>query len=358
MSSEPATETGDWTVGVRLWVERGGRALLGPGRVELLEGIDRCHSISAAARAMKMSYRRAWLLVQSMNEAAGELLVEAAVGGLQGGGACLTPRGRWAASTFRDLQSLFDEKAGPLAVAAAHDETIHVVAAVSLEEVLGQLLADYTSCAPAVRVRVVYGASDELADRLLAGAPADLFLAADARSLDRLEAAKRVEAGSRVILARNTLAVIGSDDRASNVREPSDLCGPEVGRIAVADPSSPLGGYTRAFLERRLLYKALEPHFVVVDNARAVPSAVRAGRAEIGFIYGSDAAAADGCRVLFGVRRLPVPILYSAALVGRGRREKSARDLLNFIASGAAAKCFHRCGFLPALPRRAAGPNG
>jgi ABC-type molybdate transport system substrate-binding protein len=101
-----------------------------------------------------------------------------------------------------------------------------------------------------------------------------------------------------------------------------------------------------------LLYKALESHFVVVDNARAVPSAVRAGRAEIGFIYGSDAAAAEGCRVLFDVRRLPAPILYSAALVGRAPLEKPAKDLLNFLSSKAAAKRFQGCGFLPAAPRQ------
>ena len=59
-------------MGFRLWVERAGRSLLGPGRVELLERIDRERSISAAARGMKMSYRRAWLLVRGMNEAAGE----------------------------------------------------------------------------------------------------------------------------------------------------------------------------------------------------------------------------------------------------------------------------------------------
>jgi molybdenum ABC transporter molybdate-binding protein len=358
MSSESAMENGDWTVGVRLWVDRGGRALLGPGRVELLEGIDRWHSISAAARAMKMSYRRAWLLVQSMNEAAGEALVEAAIGGSQGGGAHLTPLGRWAITAFRDVQNLFNEKAGPLAAAAAHDETIHVAAAVSLEEVLGQLLADYAESEPGVRVRVVYGASDELADRLLAGAPADLFLAADAQSLDHLEAAKRIDAGSRVLLARNTLAVIGADNQAIKMCRPSDLGRLEVGRIAVAQPSSPLGAYTRAFLESRLFYKTLEPHFVVVDNARAVPSAVRAGRAEIGFVYGSDAAAAEGCRILFGVRRLPVPIVYSAALVGRGRREKPARDLLNYLASNSAAKRFRHCGFLPAPVRCKVGTQG
>ncbi len=94
----------DWTVGTKVCVERAGRLLLGKGRLQLLEGIDRWHSISAAARHLGMSYRRAWLLVQSVNEAAGEPLVEAATGGTRGGGACLTDRGRVAIAVFRGLQ--------------------------------------------------------------------------------------------------------------------------------------------------------------------------------------------------------------------------------------------------------------
>src|SRR6516165_3458846 len=64
----------DWTVGVRIWVERDGQAVLGHGRLELLEEIERSRSISAAARRMRMSYRRAWLLVRDINSAAGEPL--------------------------------------------------------------------------------------------------------------------------------------------------------------------------------------------------------------------------------------------------------------------------------------------
>src|SRR5579863_8887424 len=94
----------DWQVGMRVWVERRGRALMGKGRAELLYEIDRTHSISAAARRMRMSYRRAWLLVQEVNRAAGEPLVAAAVGGRHGGGAELTPRGRFAISVFQQLQ--------------------------------------------------------------------------------------------------------------------------------------------------------------------------------------------------------------------------------------------------------------
>src|SRR5437868_14012529 len=94
----------DWAVDLRVWVERAGHAILGKGRLELLAAIERRHSIRAAAAQMKMSYRRAWLLVQSINEAAGQPLVVAATGGSHGGGAHLTPLGQQAVAVFRELQ--------------------------------------------------------------------------------------------------------------------------------------------------------------------------------------------------------------------------------------------------------------
>src|SRR6516162_5530248 len=80
VTAMPAKWDNDWSVGVRVWVERAGRAVLGEGRLELLEGIERWHSISEAARRIRMSYRRAWILVQDMNRAGQQPLVEAAVG--------------------------------------------------------------------------------------------------------------------------------------------------------------------------------------------------------------------------------------------------------------------------------------
>src|SRR5260221_7504843 len=110
MSVHPNSWNNDWTVGLRIWVERAGRAILGKGRLELLEGIDRFHSISEAARQMGMSYRQAWLLVQSINEAAGEPLITAVTGGSHGGGARLTPQGRAASAVFRELQDNVHQK--------------------------------------------------------------------------------------------------------------------------------------------------------------------------------------------------------------------------------------------------------
>jgi molybdate transport system regulatory protein len=92
-----------WGLKVRVWVERDGTKVLGPGRVELLRHIEAHHSISAAAKQMNMSYRRAWTLVRDMNTAAGELLVEVTTGGAGGGGATLTTRGREAVALYQRL---------------------------------------------------------------------------------------------------------------------------------------------------------------------------------------------------------------------------------------------------------------
>ncbi|MEZ5939015.1 MAG: LysR family transcriptional regulator [Hyphomonadaceae bacterium] len=87
---------------------------LGPGKADLLERIDEAGSISGGARAMGMSYRRAWLLVEEMNAAFVTPLVEATTGGSGGGGATLTPLGRDMLARFRKLQ------AGLSAEAARH----------------------------------------------------------------------------------------------------------------------------------------------------------------------------------------------------------------------------------------------
>lgn len=68
-------------------------AMLGPGKAQLLQGIAETGSISAAGRAMEMSYKRAWSLVEEMNAAFAEPLVASARGGAGGGGASLTPVG-------------------------------------------------------------------------------------------------------------------------------------------------------------------------------------------------------------------------------------------------------------------------
>src|SRR5690606_20500385 len=77
---------------------------IGPGKIELLEQIAAFGSISAAARRMDMSYKRAWDLVEEMNRLFGKPLVSAQTGGRRGGGTQLTPVGLAVVSRFRAIE--------------------------------------------------------------------------------------------------------------------------------------------------------------------------------------------------------------------------------------------------------------
>ena len=84
---------------------RGEDIALGPGKVDLLEAIGRAGSISAAAREMGLSYRRAWMMVDTANRCFKTPLVARSQGGAQGGGAELTDEGRAVIATFRQMQA-------------------------------------------------------------------------------------------------------------------------------------------------------------------------------------------------------------------------------------------------------------
>lgn len=78
---------------------------IGQGKADLLEAIGHTGSISAAARALEMSYRKAWLLVDEMNQCFRSPVVVAVKGGSRGGGAQVTPLGQEALARFRQIQA-------------------------------------------------------------------------------------------------------------------------------------------------------------------------------------------------------------------------------------------------------------
>ncbi|MBI1398282.1 MAG: LysR family transcriptional regulator [Betaproteobacteria bacterium] len=77
---------------------------MGPGKAELLQAIGRSGSISAAAREMGMSYRRAWLLVDTMNQSFRHPLVVTETGGQRGGGATVTEFGQEVLRRYLDME--------------------------------------------------------------------------------------------------------------------------------------------------------------------------------------------------------------------------------------------------------------
>jgi len=100
--------TSQHDVQIRVRVTRGNEVAIGPGKIDLLAAIHSAGSISGAARSMGMSYRRAWLLVETMNQCFERPLVETATGGKSGGGATLTAEGTAVLNAFTVMMKEVD----------------------------------------------------------------------------------------------------------------------------------------------------------------------------------------------------------------------------------------------------------
>jgi molybdate transport system regulatory protein len=101
------------SIDVGLRVHLGDQIAIGPGKAQLLASIQRTGSISAAGREMGISYKHAWLLVDSMNGCFRSALVEAVKGGKAGGGASLTSLGLEVLECYRHMQELAAEAIRP-----------------------------------------------------------------------------------------------------------------------------------------------------------------------------------------------------------------------------------------------------
>ncbi len=98
--------TGGADAQFRLRITKGDDIAVGPGKVDLLEAIAATGSITAAAKRLSMSYRRAWLLVDTMNRCFRGPVVEAEAGGARGGGTALTPLGAEVVRRYRRAEAL------------------------------------------------------------------------------------------------------------------------------------------------------------------------------------------------------------------------------------------------------------
>jgi len=97
--------TEDVRIAFRLRIMQGDAIAVGPGKIDLLEAIAATGSITAAAKRVEMSYRRAWLLLDTMNRCFGEPLTAAESGGSRGGRTRLTPLGTQVVARYRRIEA-------------------------------------------------------------------------------------------------------------------------------------------------------------------------------------------------------------------------------------------------------------
>ena len=93
----------EYNIKSRIWIEVDDKVFLGEGRVKLLKAIKQTGSLSKAAKAINMSYNKAWNLIDSVNNASEELVVSKSTGGKGGGGARITSYGEELITTFEKI---------------------------------------------------------------------------------------------------------------------------------------------------------------------------------------------------------------------------------------------------------------
>lgn len=229
-----------------------------------------------------------------------------------------------------------------------------VFGAASLRDVLDELRSAYAEVRPGIEIELSTDASSSLATQILEGAPADVFLAADTDNPKRLEGAGLVD-GDAVSIAGNELAVITPLDDPAGIASPADLARDGVAIVA-AGPAVPITRYADELVALLAALPGAPADFdaryarnVVSreDNVKAVVAKIELGEADAGIVYRTDAAAADGVRMLPLPEGVQVRAEYAGVVLAGSPRRAAARSFLDWVRGPDAQAILAAAGFLP-----------
>ena len=235
-----------------------------------------------------------------------------------------------------------------------HAAQVTVFAAASLTDSLKQIAADYEKTS-GDKIVFNFAASGTLSRQIEAGAPADIFFAADEAKADALEKKGLLISGTRKSLLGNTLVIVTPSDAAA-VHSPAELTNAAVQHIALGELKTvPCGTYAKAYLEKLSLWTAVETKVIPCESVRAVLAAVESGNVDAGFVYKTDAAISKKVKVAYEVPAADAPkISYPLALLKDAPQPDAAKKFIAYLDSDAAAAVFKNFGFivLPPAPAK------
>lgn len=238
----------------------------------------------------------------------------------------------------------------PFPVAAQSGADVTIFAAASLREALDELAKEYERQGRG-RAAISYAGSPMLARQIEKGAPADLFISADADWMDYLATRGLIRIETRVNLLSNRLVLIApADSRAQLTINRGFPLAALLGdrRLAMADPDSvPAGKYGRAALESLGVWGEVAPKLARAENVRAALALVARAETPFGIVYRTDVLAERRVRIVGEFARALHPdIVYPAAVVAPSR-SKIAYAYLRYLRSQAAFAVWQRHGFGP-----------
>ena len=237
---------------------------------------------------------------------------------------------------------------GCWAVPAAAERAI-VLAAASTAHVIDEVIEQF-EVGPDDRVVASYAGTSALARQIESGAPADIFLAANAAWMDHVEAQGLIEPGSRHALAGNRLVFVAGDGDMGPFEPSATLDLPALldgGRLAIGNSDHvPAGIYARQALEALGLWPGVQSRLAPTADVRAAFALVARGEVPLGIVYATDVARAPDVRIVATIpATLHEPIVYSVALIA-GRVSPLATRFFEFLTGPAGRAAFARAGFI------------
>ena len=222
------------------------------------------------------------------------------------------------------------------------DEPLLILAAASTVDALDAALAEFEQDS-GLTVRASYGPTSTLARQLASGAPADLFLAANADWADYVEQRRPVV--EKHSIAGNRIVVVTAESSPARFDPASLVSDPRFERIAIADPEAvPAGIYARQALERLGLWSELAAKLVPTLDVRMALALAARAEVDAAFVYASDASTTGRITVIAELEPPNPPIEYPLMLLDERR---DARRLFEYLASDRARNHFVSRGFSP-----------
>jgi len=225
-----------------------------------------------------------------------------------------------------------------------------LAAAADLAPALPALAAAFES-ETGIRVTVTIGASGALAQQILHGAPVDVFASADRARIDEIARAGRVVQGTAAVYAYGRLALVTAG--GVHVTSIHDLAGPDVRRIAIANPeSAPYGLAAQTALQRAGLWDSMQARIVIAENVRQTIQYVESGGVDVALTSLSLVRSDGRGRLLIVPDSLHEPLEQVLAVIAGRPHEREARALARFLTHGGGREILRGHGF--ALPDTAA----
>ncbi|SIO66540.1 molybdate transport system substrate-binding protein [Singulisphaera sp. GP187] len=229
------------------------------------------------------------------------------------------------------------EQGGPL-------EPLRIAAASDLQTVLPVLAKRFTDRTK-VELTLTFGSSGLLAEQIKAGAPFDVYLAANQAFVQKLAAGGLVQPDSVHPYARGTLVLAVHRESGGAIASLADLEKPEIKKIALANPeTAPYGTAGKQALERSGLWSKLEPKIVPAESVRQALQFVESGNAEGGLV-GRALANLPKVRIVEIEPKLYDPIIQALGVLSRTKRAKDAGAFADFVLSDEGQSILNDAGF-------------